>query len=258
MTASKSSQIDRWREQLAECERRLAERDTQMSWLRRAYLRIYRYLLATYAGVTKPEGESRPMPFVDIDGELDGKPARSLSQIQTTLKVIHNAQRPAKVGTPASREWYAVDNLWAVCNPADGLALLEQRGVKVRRNPKSGLLEVESTDWVRAEYFLSERQSQITPFTKRPIANPAAYHVLLPIAIIVLLSPLMFLTIATLARGTDAVDFSYAAMFFGACAAAILIHISIKVLVHGCVRLFRPGGRAKQRIPTLRPPRPLR
>lgn len=80
-----------WLAQLAECERLLAAAPTRGAWLRRAYARIYRFLIAQY-GDSPPSAPPSTMPFVDATQSLEGKAARSPGEIQTALKHIQAAQ----------------------------------------------------------------------------------------------------------------------------------------------------------------------
>lgn len=80
-----------WAERLQECERLLARPPSRLTWLRRAYVRMYRFLLAQYGDRATLDGPESSMPFIDATESLSGKAARTRGEILHTLKQIHAA-----------------------------------------------------------------------------------------------------------------------------------------------------------------------
>jgi hypothetical protein len=91
-----------WQQKLHECETE-SDSASRIGWLRKAYARIYRFLLSQYGATPPREVESPPMPFVDCTEELEGKAARSLGEIRHTLKHI-SANQPLDAIASAPRE----------------------------------------------------------------------------------------------------------------------------------------------------------
>lgn len=85
-----------WQQQLDAFESSTPTPDTRASWLRRIYIRLYRFLLSHY-GHDRHESLSESLSPSNVtaympEEPLLGKPAKSLGEIRTTLKNIHNAQ----------------------------------------------------------------------------------------------------------------------------------------------------------------------
>ena len=87
--------IGDWRRELAAAEESVAA-SPRLAWLSRMKVRLYRFLLACYGGGQWQTGPPhRPMPLViDTAGAdaLDGKPARSGSEIRSVLAAVAKAQ----------------------------------------------------------------------------------------------------------------------------------------------------------------------
>jgi hypothetical protein len=90
-----------WREKLRSCES--DARPSRLAWLRTAYARVYRFLLARYGDAPVATESAPPRPLVDQTGELEGKAARTLGEIRHALKDIAAAQ-PVAVATPQPRD----------------------------------------------------------------------------------------------------------------------------------------------------------
>lgn len=148
-----------WAKELRECERLLASPPTRGTWLRRAYVRIYRFLLSQYgdrAAESTPDESS--MPFVDATGALEGKAARSPGEIQHTLKEIHAAQpeqrqRESK-SKPIDEAWITVAQRherfrFDVCQK-----MLATHGIPTRLLKGGGHVQLQVPGGYRQEAFL--------------------------------------------------------------------------------------------------------
>jgi hypothetical protein len=87
-----NTQAASWSKHLQECERLLAAPPTRGTWLRRAYARLYRFLIAQYGDAPASADAPSSMPFVDATESLEGRAARSPGQLQAALKQIRAAQ----------------------------------------------------------------------------------------------------------------------------------------------------------------------
>jgi hypothetical protein len=102
-----------WAEKLRECEAP-ADNASRAGWLRRAYARIYRFLLSQYSTTPPLDAPREPMPFVDQTEALDGKAARSLGEIRHTLKDI-TANQPEDPAASIRRD----KEIWITVAVAD-------------------------------------------------------------------------------------------------------------------------------------------
>ncbi len=100
-----------WTTRLRECEAAAAAPATRLSWVRRAYARIFRFLIARYGDGMPEQPYGEPMPFGDATAALAGKAARSTGEIQHALKEIHAAQPEA---APAGKPQATPDTGWIV------------------------------------------------------------------------------------------------------------------------------------------------
>jgi hypothetical protein len=178
-----------WRARLRACQEQLDLGSPQLRWLRRAYLRIYRFLLAQYA--ESDDAASRPssaltaialsdefdppsrMPLVDNTADHFGRAPKSVGKIQAVLKHIHNANdRPTECGplaTGVSRDDWAMvatrRDRWslALC-----LRLLNGQGIKARIAHRGGdaVVEVTCGQLALAQELLNEHREVLRNRTK--------------------------------------------------------------------------------------------
>ena len=113
--------IARWKNGLAEAEAQLAEGSLRFRWLRRIYVRLYRFLLVSYGDrdwrdQTVESSQAQPqhasasrMPFVDHTAEQSGLDPKSPARIRAALKSVHKAnvpqQRRGSLQGLQIREW---------------------------------------------------------------------------------------------------------------------------------------------------------
>jgi hypothetical protein len=107
-----NTQAASWSKHLQECERLLAAPPTRGTWLRRAYARLYRFLIAQYGDAPASADAPSSMPFVASTESLEGRAARSPGQLRAALKQIRAAQplppAPLSKEAPAAETWITV------------------------------------------------------------------------------------------------------------------------------------------------------
>lgn len=156
-----------WRQRLGECERDPDQPPSRVTWLRRVYGRIYRFLIARYGDwpADQPDAASS-MPFVDATAPLAGKAARPVGELQTALKHIHAAQ-PAP--PPAAKEdkpaavWITVAQHSERIHLAACRELLLSHGLEVQvlRQGTHRLLQVPLHDRDEAFTLLAAHRQQL-------------------------------------------------------------------------------------------------
>jgi hypothetical protein len=156
--------VEDWKSGLAESEQRLAAGSTRFHWLRRVYVRIYRFLISAYGDTgwradagdsVSPREEETPasrMPFVDHTTDDSGVDPKSAARIRQTLKNVHAAnpqqQRGVLVGV-AAREWVTLTSRKKSRQISHLQRVLVKRGFEVRqvRRITDYALEVQHFDF---------------------------------------------------------------------------------------------------------------
>ena len=156
-----------WRQRLRECEHDSHQPPSRVTWLRRVYARLYRFLIARYGDWPADEpAASSAMPFVDATAPLAGKAARPVGELQTALKHIHAAQ-PAQ--PPRAKEdksapiWITVVQHSERVNLAACRKLLLAHGLEVQilRQGTYRLLQVPLHDRDAAFALLAAHRHQL-------------------------------------------------------------------------------------------------
>jgi hypothetical protein len=191
-----------WRTRLEENQSECAHGSTHLQWLRRAYIRVYRFLLSQYgepkvndAPQRPPAGEQGQQPFptaaveascmalVDNTPDHRGRPPKSVGKIQNVLKGIHCANPrddepgPLAHGLP-SAVWLTVASRRERWIPAECVRFLQQRGIPARRAVRGDdvVVEVARKDFESASHLLHGARPYLTD--KNPAMRPGL-HLLL-------------------------------------------------------------------------------
>jgi hypothetical protein len=143
-----------WRDRLAQSEAELECASPNRRWIKRIYVRLYRFLLAMYGrgdwtaddtlsltdGTETPDDDSHQshMELIDLRTEIGGAPPKSVAQIRQTLKTVHAAAEPTEQIGPHAKGLQPED--WIVAaSQRDGVVLqrfaeaLNLAGVPCRR-----------------------------------------------------------------------------------------------------------------------------
>lgn len=144
-----------WRSRLAASEEQCLHGSPHLSWLRRMYIRIYRFLLSQYGEMqpTTASADNPPSAAAPLVDHTDhhGRPPKAPGKIQAILKDIHVANDrldkpgPLVKGVPAG-EWIVVatrrDRRW----PHRSAGWLRRNGIPARvvGHGRSAVVEVRS------------------------------------------------------------------------------------------------------------------
>ncbi len=142
--------VERWNSRLAENELLLRTGSQQMRWLRRMYVRIYRFLVSVYGSDDNTVSLSEDhwedardehvshMPFVDNTTDQDGLRPKSAARIRAALKKVHAANNQAAAPGPlreiSKEDWVTVAT-WSrfSCIMQEGIRALNEKGITVRQ-----------------------------------------------------------------------------------------------------------------------------
>jgi hypothetical protein len=152
-----------WRSRLLVSQQQCDEGSIRLRWLRRAYARIYRFLLSQYgdAGDAPLTGPPSKMPLVDNTLDIVGRPPKTIGKIQATLKHIHNAS--GRSDEPGPLAGGVTGDLWLVVAsrrerwiPSKCASLLRRNGINARTATRSGdvVVEVERNEFGAAAAIL--------------------------------------------------------------------------------------------------------
>ncbi len=127
-----------WRDRLAQSEAELECGSPNRRWVKRIYVRLYRFLLAIYGrgdwtaddalsstdGTDMPDDDSHQshMELIDLRTEIGGTPPKSVARIRQTLKTVHAAAEPTEQFGPHAKGLQPED--WIVAaSQRDGVML---------------------------------------------------------------------------------------------------------------------------------------
>jgi hypothetical protein len=145
--ASRVELIGRWQSQLSESERLLFEGSSQLRWLRRMHVRLYRFLLSCYghgdwrsdgSDESREEAPTSPAGTVFVDPSVHhGKQPKSAARIRATLKKVHVANDGRDKPGPLvdglhNADWITVATLIGQYAPHKSLRLLKSKGITAR------------------------------------------------------------------------------------------------------------------------------
>jgi hypothetical protein len=166
--AGREQLVRRWQEGLAQNESEFLHGPTQRRWIKRIYVRVYRFLLAVYGGADwttdatgpavsddelnsdefnsdEPRGE--PMPLVDLRQQEGGQPPKSVAQIRRTLKTVHAAGESLAVGPQTSglgpEDWIVAASQRDGVDTARFAGVLRLREIPYRRRGRGSEAVVE-------------------------------------------------------------------------------------------------------------------
>lgn len=106
-----------WWDRLAQSEAEMESASLHRRWIKRIYVRLFRFLLAVYgrgdwtagetpesAGDGETSADDSPqthMELIDLRTDTGGAPPKSVAQIRHTLKTVHNAVSEKQIGPHA-------------------------------------------------------------------------------------------------------------------------------------------------------------
>jgi hypothetical protein len=181
-----------WRTRLAANQNEIARGSPHLQWLRRAYIRVYRFLLSQYGEVQENAAahfdsdcddiagvpvitDTSNMPLVDNTPDHRGRPPKTIGKIQNVLKGIHNANDrddepgPLAQGLPGTI-WLTVAARRERWIPEKCVRFLQQRGIPARKAARSDdvVVEVARKDFQAAAYLLHAARPYLIA-TKSPL-----------------------------------------------------------------------------------------
>jgi hypothetical protein len=184
--------LTHWRTRLADSQNEYAHGSPHLQWLRRAYIRVYRFLLSQYGSTSSEDMPSRSveeateepflapaslMPLVDNTPDHRGRPPKTVGRIQNVLKGIHNANDrddepgPLAQGLPGT-VWLTVAARRERWIPEKCVRFLQQRGIPARKTARSDdvVVEVARRDFEAAAHLLHEARPYLTE--RKPPSRP--------------------------------------------------------------------------------------
>jgi hypothetical protein len=185
MATTRDQLISDWRRQLAAAEES-ASATPRSAWLARMQVRLYRFLLACYGGSDwQPPDQPRdasPLVFDSAEAKsLDGKPAKSLSEIRSVLTSVAKAQDDPHAPGPLTGgldydSWVVVAAASSKLKTAWCAELLAKAGLHPRRSYRGDdeLVEVPAHERHEAFAIVEQNRERIhqPPRTPRTQAIP--------------------------------------------------------------------------------------
>ncbi len=111
---SREQLVQRWQEGLDRYEDEMRRASPHRRWLKRIYIRVYRFLLSVYGGGnwtadagasevadTGPAADEVGSPrgqLIDLRADEEGRPPKGVAEIRHTLKTVHGAARSPELG----------------------------------------------------------------------------------------------------------------------------------------------------------------
>jgi hypothetical protein len=176
--SDRSEVVASWRSRLSASEEQLAHGSPHLQWLRRMYIRVYRFLLSQYgeASDSPPVSETPVslMPLVD-NTDRHGRPPKQPGKIQAILKDIHVANERLDKPGPLAKgmapgSWLVVASRREKWIPGRCLNALRENGIPARLTRSGGdvAVEVEAKDLESASRILHHARRDLTYARKPP------------------------------------------------------------------------------------------
>ena len=183
MATTRDQLISDWRQQLAAAEES-ASATPRLAWLARMQVRLYRFLLACYGGSDwQPPAEPRdssPLVFDSAEAKsLDGKPAKSITEIRSVLTAVAKAQDDPHAPGPLAGgldydSWVVVAAASSKLKTAWCAELLAKAGLHPRRSYRGDdeLVEVPAHERHEAFEIVEQNRERIHQPPRTPRTQP--------------------------------------------------------------------------------------